>query len=278
MFILATIIVYLLQLCHIDNRIILIFTCIIGIIGCAIIGDWQSIQGDPCHQITPCDVNNNSSLDGTDGLLDCIENFQCSSEDDRPECNLNFTLMTTNCTNNEECMCELYGSLSNNDCFWNPKSRITGEYCDRCRPACLSKRHSLCLPQLIIGISLIAIFIIMHRNVLIAIISDLTAHTDQGSNAMLAMMVILTSISRAIAPFWSESMYLAVGHRTWLPMLFMTSIQLFILFNYIILYRKLKPDKRTIVVNENKDTIESPLEDELEDETLYENDTNHIIK
>jgi hypothetical protein len=83
----------------------------------------------------------------------------------------------------------------------------------------------------------------MQRNVLVAIISDLIAHTDQGLGIFIAMMITFGSLGRAIAPFWSESMYLAAGHRTWLPMLFMTSIQLFILFNYIILYRKLKPDK-----------------------------------
>ena len=54
--------------------------------------------------------------------------------------------------NTAQCNCE----ESSNQCFWNPSSRLTGQYCERCRPVCLSKEYSLSFPQLMIGVMLLA--------------------------------------------------------------------------------------------------------------------------
>ena len=86
--------------------------------------DWQSLRGDPCNQF-----NASYLPQEYDGIFDSHNS-------------------------SESYFCEQYGNSSYN-CFWNPVSRITGDYCERCRQVCLSTEHSLSFFQLVVGIMLL---------------------------------------------------------------------------------------------------------------------------
>ena len=58
-------------------------------------------------------------------------------------------------------------------------SRVTGDYCDRCREVCLSKSHSLNFVQLFIGITAMTIWQPPGRLVVTAIASDLYGENSQ---------------------------------------------------------------------------------------------------
>uniref|UniRef100_A0A1X7ULK8 Uncharacterized protein n=1 Tax=Amphimedon queenslandica TaxID=400682 RepID=A0A1X7ULK8_AMPQE len=48
MHLLSVIAMYLLQRLHVDNRFLMIGGFVLGCIGTVLVGDWQSIRGDPC--------------------------------------------------------------------------------------------------------------------------------------------------------------------------------------------------------------------------------------
>ena len=110
--------------------------------------DWQSLRGNPCNQF-----NDNSTID----LLDDYNSTELSY------------------------YCEKFGDDNNYNCFWNPISRITGDYCERCRAVCLSETHSLNFIQLFIGIVLLASSMASGRLLVTTIASDVA-----GSNAQVS--------------------------------------------------------------------------------------------
>ncbi len=69
--------------------------------------------------------------------------------------------------------CQLFGVESGNECFWNPESRITGDYCERCRQVCLSKSHTLNLVQLLFGLGMTSFSVIPGRVLASTMISDI---------------------------------------------------------------------------------------------------------
>ena len=52
------------------------------------------------------------------------------------------------------CVCEQFSSVPGYNCFWNPISRVTGQYCGRCREVCLSSTYSINFAQFCTGIAL----------------------------------------------------------------------------------------------------------------------------
>ena len=72
--------------------------------------------------------------------------------------------------NTSQYVCE--GSGEEGQCFWNPQSRLTGEYCERCRPVCLSRDHTLSFGQLIAGTFLLSLVFAMGRMCLTILMSD----------------------------------------------------------------------------------------------------------
>ena len=81
------------------------------------------------------------------------DNVHCFAE----EHNVNLTsclIPSRNTTNQSSCVCQAFSSVAGYSCFWNQVSRITGEFCERCPPTCLSETHSLNFVQLIIGLLL----------------------------------------------------------------------------------------------------------------------------
>ena len=91
---------------------------------------------------------------------------------------LRFPQQPLSCDNNEcvggantsQCACE--GSGEEGQCFWNPQSRLTGDYCERCRPVCLSRDHTISFGQLIAGTFLLSLVFAMGRMCLTILLSD----------------------------------------------------------------------------------------------------------
>ena len=151
----------------------------IGAIGTFIIGDWQSFSGDPCHQIPEDIICSNTSEYITGSGLDCID---CNITSN-PLCLMEHHSLSSciNTTDNIDstCVCELFSNTPGYHCFWNPNSRITGEYCERCRHVCLSRTHSINLVQLTIGIGLLAGTFPIDRLLVTILASNLFGPTSQ---------------------------------------------------------------------------------------------------
>ena len=97
-------------------------------------GDWQTINGNSsCSSAAVNDLLHESIED------DCLNSTSNSS--------LYQQLVES---------CEALSS-SSHQCFWNPKSRITGEFCNTCLPTCLSEQASLNFYQFSLGVVLICI-------------------------------------------------------------------------------------------------------------------------
>ena len=107
---------------------------------------------------------------------DCLS-FKCSSQTYNHLLNTDRTDLDS-CDSNTSCICESFSGPPYN-CFWNPNSRITGEYCPRCEPLCRSSDHSLNFIQFAVGVSLITLAFPVGRATLTLITSDAMGHTSQ---------------------------------------------------------------------------------------------------
>jgi hypothetical protein len=152
-----------------NNRIMVGLSLIITLVGCVLISDWQAIRGDPCHSSfsnAASAYNTTSGYNGTQQLVDT-------------------------------CMAQ---SNSSHKCFWNPQSRITGDYCDTCEPSCLTLQTSLNFYQFNVGVFLTAIGALLGFIYNNALNSDVTSAKKQGSTT--ALVIGSSALSRAITPFW----------------------------------------------------------------------------
>jgi MFS family permease len=118
------------KISRVDNRIILGLCLIFALVGSILVGDWQSIGHDPCSS---------ASLD-TASEMHCNGTYSLNSS-----C---YTQLVENC----EAL-----SSSGHECFWNPQSEVTGEFCNTCLPVCLGKQKSLNIYQFSLGVLLLAL-------------------------------------------------------------------------------------------------------------------------
>ena len=136
---------------------------VISLCGCALISDWQALSyRDSCS--FPSQTSNETDMsalsepwDGSSGLLDGINltKFQLNVE-----------------------KCETR-STSGQHCFWNPQSRVTGDYCNTCRQTCLSQEASLNFYQFNVGVFLTAMGSILGYIFNNALTSDVTSERNQ---------------------------------------------------------------------------------------------------
>lgn len=91
------------------------------------------------------------------------------------------------CSANASVLCQSFSGPPFH-CFWNPKSRITGETCQRCEPICRSTQASLNFAQLIIGISLVFIGLPMGRILATIILSDIMGTASQVTECVSNML------------------------------------------------------------------------------------------
>ena len=137
-----------------DNRFIFLGGVILGVIACMIMADWQAIGGDPC-----------------DKFSGHCENINVSAFD--------FFIEENNTGNTSPCeLCKMH-SGDPYQCFFNPDSRITQEYCDDCRPFCRSELHTLNFAQFLIGVCLFSFSFPLVRITMTIMFSDALGSASQ---------------------------------------------------------------------------------------------------
>ena len=142
----------------------LALSLICALFGSLLCGDWQAIGNNPCS------YTNTSNL--TD-YNDCTASFSCTDN------STNMSVFVTNC----EAL-----SSSSDECFWNPKSRITGEFCNSCVSVCLSKQKSINIYQFGLGVIFIYFSGTFGFIFLSAVMSDITPVDNQVRQFVLYSM------------------------------------------------------------------------------------------
>ena len=143
----------------VNNRVLLGASLIISLMGCGLLADWQTIRySDACSSmpanLTDLDSGNiNSSYD---------------------------TNLTPNSSRYQQLLesCEALSS-SSHQCFWNPESRVTGEFCNTCLPTCLSQQASLNFYQFSVGALLVSVGSLLGYINIPAVASDVSSVESQ---------------------------------------------------------------------------------------------------
>ena len=179
-----------------DNRHILGLCLVCVVVGSLLFGDWQAISHDPCTSMKYNDYYHNSSITG-------------SGE-------------TEFSTNNSQLVyiCEAF-SGSGDKCFWNPQSRVTGEFCNTCATSCLSQQKSLDIYQFSAGGALLAMSATLGFVVASAIASDVAGDGSQVKSiivfcvkfksfcllmqgAFITIVVSSNTLGRCVSPYWRK--------------------------------------------------------------------------
>ena len=82
------------------------------------------------------------------------------------------------CEMNASCVCEALSGPPWH-CFWNPNSRLTGEYCPRCNPLCRSVDNSLTFGQFLVGFMFLVLGFQIGRTTLTLVVSDAMGNAPQ---------------------------------------------------------------------------------------------------
>ena len=176
---------------------------IMGLFGSLLVGDWQAIiRQDPClsaHNVTDTTgfLANTTELENYDWIVSgSSSGSELNTSTNSSELMMGIDvdslfssgLMTDelNFTSNSSVYEQLIKSCealstSSHQCFWNPKSRVTGQFCNTCLPTCLSKQTAINFYQFSAGILLIALATPLEYVVVSAITSDMTATDSQVS-------------------------------------------------------------------------------------------------
>ena len=134
------------KIARIDNRYLLGLCLLLAVVGCALVGDWQSvINKDSCHsdferasnEVNDTDNGMSSVLGSGSGVSNC------SFMSEHDNCTVSFKLY-------EQCCQSL--SSPNQECFFNPKSRVTGKVCRTCLCTCLSEQTTISIYQFSAGV------------------------------------------------------------------------------------------------------------------------------
>ena len=174
----------------IESRIGLVTVMLSALIGSLLLADWHGFGGNPCSidnieqsTVTAGDVFNVSraangseefKLSGSGFLTSTrgsgsgqaterewlwVDNHNNTDawDTDNNSSSLGLELLMNSSATAVE-LCESQ-STSKHKCFWNPKSRVTGEHCTTCRPVCLSTQKSLNFIQFTTGMVIITIIL-----------------------------------------------------------------------------------------------------------------------
>lgn len=160
------------KVASIDNRKLLGMCFVFAFAGSLLVGDWQSIGDDSCNSEyvnTPSseeELQSDFASSGLDSSAIPIDEQSNSMSDNI------ITYLAERCE-------ALSNNSSTDQCFWNPQSRITGEFCNTCLDTCLSVQKSLDIYQFSIGLFLLAISTSFAFVLVSAISSDLTSVHSQ---------------------------------------------------------------------------------------------------
>ena len=168
----------LLGVCKVDNRKILGVALLFGLVGSVLVGDWQAIAGDPCSPAsdipplnTSTNTTNSSETIGFNMNMDQVLNSGLTIDELNSTSNLSLYRQLV-----EDCEAL---SSSSHQCFWNPESHITGEFCNTCLPTCLSKQTTIDFSRYTIGILLISFAIPLGYMLTFAVASDIASVDSQ---------------------------------------------------------------------------------------------------
>ena len=168
-----------------DSRIGVIWTLSVGLVGMLLLTDWHGYGKNPCnHHI----YQNQKMIQNQTANLSDSSFFETSGDSSLSGFVSSGSLEWLNysTTNNETLpatedsitVCESL-STSDNKCFWNPNSRVTGEKCNTCRSVCLSQQKSLTIIQFSIGVALIVFVLQPGVAFYVAVASNMTQKRSQ---------------------------------------------------------------------------------------------------
>ena len=161
------------KLIRVNDRLLLGVTFILGIVGVILIGDWQGIGRDPCSSANIINhfipSNNSSGVEenghSQSGMFsdDSVLNREGDSSTSPEDYFLSPAALPDEMNSSNSSLlsqwvesCEAL-SNSSHQCFWNPKSRITGEFCNTCDAVCYSEQKSFNFIQFSAGVMLICL-------------------------------------------------------------------------------------------------------------------------
>ena len=165
----------------VNNRILLGVCLVFTLFGALLLGDWQSIVNeDPCHLSISPDCFNNSTANGVDwnsslpllgegGSL-AIDPANCSNT------LAHYLSYSERYVDNCESL-----STDGNSCYWNQQSDITGEFCNTCLPACLSRQANMNFYQFTAGVMFLSIAAPLGYVFISAVASEITPVESQVS-------------------------------------------------------------------------------------------------
>ena len=141
-----------------------------ALIGSVLITDWQAIGRDPCSAAFNSSITDSMLNDSYSGSY--VGDFLTNETPD------------TEVTNTSSLYLELLETCiarnsSSDRCFWNPQSRVTGNFCNSCISACLSEQKSLDIVQFSIGALLIASSASLGFVFISAVTSEITSIDSQ---------------------------------------------------------------------------------------------------
>ena len=184
------------------------FSLVCALLGALVCADWQAIGNND-----PCSFTNTSNTTISD--FGCLTPLSCAN---------NLTNTSTYEMLARECAAM---SSASDDCFWNPSSRITGDFCSTCLPVCLSQQRSLDIYQFGVSALLFAFSASLGFVFLSAVMSDITPVDSQVCSykfysalqyvlisvnvnclhfqgIMLSVLLGANLFSRGLSPYWCK--------------------------------------------------------------------------
>ena len=161
---------------RVNNRIVLITSLVMSLLGAMLSADWQAIGQDPCHlQFTHSQINvsNVSNIEISNSFENSTRLDVVSGDFNYQDIDLaiyNISDLVDICT---------AGSSDTHECYWNPDSRITGTVCSLCRQVCRTESMSVTFVQFSLGIGLISVSSLLIWTALLGIATDCTAKNAQ---------------------------------------------------------------------------------------------------
>ena len=160
----------------VNNRVMLGISLVICLMGCVLLADWQAIGHSNTCSMGPANISTLSSNNTHSGKM----HINSNSGSFAVELFENSTNLTSNSSLYQQLLesCEALSS-SSHQCFWNPESRVTGEFCNTCLPTCLSQQASLNFYQFSVGSLLILVGPLLVYVFVSATASDITLKESQ---------------------------------------------------------------------------------------------------
>ena len=161
-----------------------------------------------------------------------------------------------------------------NPCFWNRRSRVTGDYCTECLGTCLSTERSQNIYQLSLAVILLSIAAPLGFTFVPAIASDITPLNSEVEHCnklrlyyllqgiVISMMLGVGLLTRAVTPFWCKRTlygdyciyriytldilsYEVTRRHTYFAMAIVSGCAVLLLLSLLALYKRLAPIPKT---------------------------------